>query len=151
VKFWNPVSGELLKEIPGQILRPLAFLGSQPSGGRLVTVSTEGSVVTTWDEKSLEAVDHFRPSELGSKHLIGAALSQDSATLVTIADDRSVSLWDAATKQCFATLHLPSTVSASVFYDDACQLFKRPVLKVDDHFWEIVNPLKPVPKSSGKK
>ncbi len=151
VRIWNAVTGELLKAIPDQNVRPLAFLGSQIAGGRLVTVNTDGNEVTTWDEKSLAAVDHFRPSELGSKHLIGAALSQDGTTLVTIADNRSVSLWDVATKQCFATLRPPSPVSASVFYDDACQLFKRPVLRIDDHFWENVAPLKPVAKSPVKK
>ena len=151
VKFWNPVTGDLLKEVSGQIFRPLAFLGSQPAGGRLVTVNTEGTEVTIWDEKSLDAVEHFRPAEPGSKPLIGAAVSQDGGMLVTIAEDHRVSLWDAATKQCFATLRPPSPVSASVFYDNACQLLKRPVLKLDDHFWEVIDPLKPAAKPSAKK
>jgi len=154
VKIWNSITGELLKEIPGQILRPLAFLADYSAlsaHGRFVTVNTEGSVVTTWDEKSLEAVDRFRPVEPGSKRLIGAALSPDGGTLLTIADDRSISLWDAAKKQLFATLLPPSQLSASVFDDAACPLLKRPVLQIDRHFWEIVEPLKPKAKASAKK
>ena len=151
VKVWDGVSGELLREIPGQILRPLAFLGYRTDCGRFVTVNTEGSVVTTWDEKSLEAVDRFRPVEPGSKRIIGAALSPDGGTLVTIAEDRSLALWDAATKQSFATVHPPSQLSASLFNDAACPLLKRPVLQIDEHFWEVVEPLKPVAKPSPKK
>ena len=151
VKVWNAVTGELVKDIPGQIFRPLAFLGGNYAADRFVTVSTDGSVVTTWDEKSLEAVDRFRPLEAESKRWIGAALSPDGGTLVTIAEDRSISLWDAAAKQSFATLRSPSRLSTSVFNDEACPLLKRPVLRIDGHFWEIVEALKPVPKSSVKK
>jgi hypothetical protein len=151
VKFWDGTSGEMLKEISGQVFRPLAFLADSYSGGRFVTVNTEGSVVTTWDEKTFAAVDSFRPAQPESKRMIGASLSPDGATLVTIADDRSVSLWDATTKQLFATLRSPSQLSAKVFYDEACPLLMRPVLRIDHHFWEIVEPLKPVAKPSAKQ
>ena len=89
VKLWNAVTGELLKDIPGQIFRPLAFLGGQHAADRFVTVNTDGRVVTIWDDKSLAAVDHIQLPEPGARPLIGAALSPDGGTLVTIAEDRS--------------------------------------------------------------
>ncbi len=151
VRIWNAVTGELLKDIPGQISRPLAHLGGQYAGRRLVTVSTDGRVVTTWDEKSLASADRFELPGPGAKPLIGAALSPDGGTLVTIADDRTLSLWDVATRQPFATVRPPSQLCASVFNDDASPLFKRPVLQINEHFWENITPLKPVSQPSVKK
>ncbi len=151
VKIWNAVTGELLKDIPGQIFRPLAFLGGQNTSGRFVTVSIDGREVTAWDDKSLAEVDRLQVSESGAKPIMGAALSPDGGTLTTIAKDRSFTLWDMATKQPFATVRPPSQLSARVFLDDASPLFKRPVLQVDDHFWKNVAPLKPAAKPSAKK
>ena len=151
VEIWNAVTGKLIKEMPGQVVRPLAFATNFIARRSFVTIDTQGQMVTIWNSNSLEAVDRFQPVDIGSKPLIGASLSPDGGTLMTVAEDRSVSLCDVATKQCFATFRPPSQLCASVFHDDACPLFKRPVLQINEHFWETVNPLKPLANPSEKK
>ncbi len=145
VRFWNGVTGALIKDLPGEVLRPLSFRQDQPPSYRFVTLNTEGTEVTLRDAKSLAAVDHLHPEVSGGRRWIGAAIEADGTTVALIADDRTVSLWDLRTKRSFATLQPSSRLTARVFADDVPALFQRPVLRMDKQFWQSVEPLKPAP------
>jgi RNA polymerase sigma factor (sigma-70 family) len=135
IKIWDGLSGALRKEITGQFIRPLLFNFNSPPSG-FVTIDHEGRIVTTWDVSKLEAIGTFQPP--GSTRLIGAGLSNDGKILATIAEDRSVTLWDAAQHKEFATLKSPSRLLETVFVDDQVKSWKRPVLQFHEHFWKVV-------------
>ncbi len=115
VKLWDGLSGSLRKEIKGQVVRPLFFNFNSPAK-RFVTVDVKGTEVTTWDAETLNPIATFRP--VGTPRLIGAGLSTNGKTLATIAEDHSVTLWDANTNQAFATLRSPSRLLETVFVDN---------------------------------
>ena len=115
VKLWDGLTGSLRKEIKGQVVRPLFFNFNSPAT-RFVTVDVKGAEVTTWDAETLNPIATFRPE--GSPRLIGAGLSSDGKTLATIAEDHSVTLWDASRNQAFATVRSPSRLLETVFVDD---------------------------------
>jgi RNA polymerase sigma factor (sigma-70 family) len=141
VKVWNGATGELRKELPGQFLRPLFFLHDKSGASRFVTVDSAGRVVTTWDAKTLEKVDSWEVK--GSERLMGAGLSPDGAILATIAEDHTVTLRQADTKQEFARLRPPSRQLGSVFVNDEVKALRRPVLQLHPHFWTVVKDLAP--------
>ncbi len=58
--------------------------------------------MTAWDAKTLEPAGRWEMK--GSGKLLGAAISNDGSILVTMAEDHSVTLWKADTKQAFAIL-----------------------------------------------
>jgi RNA polymerase sigma factor (sigma-70 family) len=146
VKIWDALSGELRKELPGEVMLPLAFtsIGTCAEPGpepfRFVTIDSSGHVVTTWDARTLEQVGQFRPE--GMPRMLGACLTRDGQTLATIAADRSLTLWSATSKKPLATFYDPSPVVARCFAEDVPTL-KQPVLQLHDDFWNLVAPLVP--------
>ncbi|HEV3164179.1 MAG TPA: sigma-70 family RNA polymerase sigma factor, partial [Isosphaeraceae bacterium] len=83
VKVWDGLSGTLRKEIEGQVMRPL-FFAQGLGASQFVTIDPAGRVVTTWDVETLKPIGTFRPE--GAPRLLGAGLSKDGKTLVTIGD-----------------------------------------------------------------
>ena len=153
VKVWNALTGELRKEIEGEVMRPLLLtaIDTCAEGGsdliRFATIDTSGRFVTTWDAATLKQVGTFRPE--GTAKLVGAGVTRNGKTLATIGDDRSVTLWVVGENKPVATLHPPSPVVARCFVDDQRWWEQQPTLQLDDRFWEIVAPLMPLP--TGKK
>jgi hypothetical protein len=141
VKLWDGLTGELRREIDGQVMRPL-FFTEQSGAKQFATIDLGGHVVTTWDATTLEPVGTLRPE--GVQELLGAGLSLDGKTLATIEADHSVTLWDTAANQRYATLRPPSRVINRVFLDQV-QLWTPPcpTVSLDRRFWEIVQPLQP--------
>ena len=135
VKLWDGLTGSLRKEIKGQVVRPLFFNFNSPAK-QFVTVDVKGAEVTTWDAESLNPIATFRPE--GTPRLIGAGLSSDGKILATIAEDHSVTLWDASRNQAFATVRSPSRLLQTVFVDDEVKSLKKPVLQLHEHFWNVV-------------
>jgi RNA polymerase sigma factor (sigma-70 family) len=146
VKIWDALSGDLRKEIDGEVMRPLLFTSISscaepgPDPVRFVTVDANGRSVTTWDAKTLERVAVFHPD--GTARLIGAGVTADGKTLATIAADRSVTLWAMASNRPLATLYDPSPAAACCFAEDV-NLPAKPVLRLTSDFWKIVAPLVP--------
>ena len=146
VKIWDALSGELRKELPGEVMLPLAFtsIGTCAEPGpepfQFVTIDSTGHVVTTWDARTLEQAGQLRPA--GTPMLLGACLTRDGQTLATIAADRSLTLWSATSKKPLATFYDPSPVVAHCFAEDVPTL-KQPVLQLHDDFWNLVAPLVP--------
>jgi RNA polymerase sigma factor (sigma-70 family) len=148
VRIWDGLSGQLRKEIAGQLVSPL-FFADVGAAMRLVTVDRDGRTITTWDLATVEPVGTFRPDP--SPRLVGAGLSPDGKILATIGDDRSVSLWDADTQRGFATLRPPSRIIDRVFVTETKLSPDRPTLQLDARFWELVQPLLPsTPKAEPK-
>jgi hypothetical protein len=122
VKVWNALTGELRKEIEGEVMRPLllAAIGSCAEAGhdpvRFATIDTSGRFVTTWDAATLKQVGTFRPE--GAAKLLGAGLTRNGKTLATIGEDRSVTLWVVGENKPLATFHAPSPLVARCFVDD---------------------------------
>jgi RNA polymerase sigma factor (sigma-70 family) len=135
VKLWDGLTGSLRKEINGQVVRPLFFNFKSPAN-RFVTVDVKGTQVTTWDAETLNPIDTFRPQ--GVPRLIGSGLCGDGTILATIAEDRSVTLWDASRNHAFATLRSPSKMLETVFIDDQAKELHQPVLQLHEHFWNVV-------------
>jgi WD40 repeat protein len=144
VKVWNGATGELRKELRGQFIRPLFFLHDHGQANRFVTVDVAGRVVTTWDTKTLEKVDTWAAQ--GPERLIGAGLSPDGSMIATIAEDHSVTLRQADTKQEFARLRPPSRQLGSVFVDNQANALHKPVLALHPSFWNVVKDLAPAEK-----
>jgi WD40 repeat protein len=148
VKVWDALSGELRKEIDGNVMRPLLFTSisscAEPGPGPLcfATIDVSGRTVTTWDARTLEQVTVFRPE--GTLALLGACVTGDGKTLATIAADRSVTLWSAGSSKPLATFYEPSPVAAGCFAHDV-ELPKKPVLQLYGDFWKIVAPVMPAP------
>ncbi len=146
VKIWDALSGELRKELDGEVMRPLTFTSIStcdepgPEPLRFATIDVSGRVVTTWDAATLERVGTFRPE--GTPRLLGACLTRDGKTLATIAADRSVTLWSTGSNKPVATFYEPSPVAAGCFATDVTSL-KGPVLRLHDDFWKLVAPLMP--------
>jgi WD40 repeat protein len=147
VKVWDGLSCALRKSIEGQFMYPLFFSRGGLGGGRFATVDVTGQVVTLWDSKTLEPVGTIRPE--GSPKLIGAGLSRDGRTLATIGEDHSVALRDAADGKPFAILRPPTPPIARVFVE--ANWTKKPVLQLDDPFWEGVKSLLPPVPEPAKK
>jgi WD40 repeat protein len=151
VKVWNALTGELRKEIHGEVMRPLllAAIGSCAEAGpdpvRFATIDTSGRFVTTWDAATLKQVGTFRPE--GAAKLLGAGLTRNGKTLATIGEDRSVTLWVVGENKPLATFHAPSPLVARCFVDDQ-HWWQQPTVQLDDRFWEIVAPLLPAPTST---
>jgi RNA polymerase sigma factor (sigma-70 family) len=140
-RIWHAASGELRKDVPGQVVRPIILGGEAAGESRLLSVDREGKTVTMWDLGKLEPAGSFRPE--GVARVVGAGLSKDARVLATVSDDRSVTLWEIPSKRPFATLRSPSKALNSVFDDNACKLLKQPVLRLDDRFWETAGLLAP--------
>jgi WD40 repeat protein len=146
VKIWDALSGDLRKEIDGEVMRPLLFTVISscaepgPDPVRFVTVDAIGRSVTTWDAKTLERVAEFHPD--GAARLIGAGLAADGKTLATIAADRSVTLWATSSHKPLATFYDPSPAAACCFAEEV-NLPAKPVLRLMSDFWKIVAPLVP--------
>jgi RNA polymerase sigma factor (sigma-70 family) len=140
VKIWDGLTGKLRKELDGQVMRPL-FLLQRVSTRRIATTDVAGETMTLWDVRRLEPVGKLRCE--GSAHWLGAALSEDERTLATICDDRSVTLWDAATQKPLATLRAPSPPAVRVFPDDLETPSDKPTVRFDELFWESVRILLP--------
>jgi RNA polymerase sigma factor (sigma-70 family) len=148
VKIWDGPTGKLRKEIEGQVMRPL-FLLQGVSSRRIATIDPAGNTVTLWDLGRLEPVGTLRPG--GVVRFLGAALSDDERTLATIGEDRSVTLWDAAAQKPLATLWPPSPPATRVFPDDL-KTSDKPMVKLDDPFWESVRSLVPAaPKAEAER
>jgi RNA polymerase sigma factor (sigma-70 family) len=151
VKIWDALSGELRKEIEGEVMRPLLFTDIStcaepgPDPIRFATVDVKGSFVTIWDAATLKPFGVIRPE--GAAKLIGAGMTRNGKTLATIAEDRSVTLWAVADSKAFATLGLPSPLVAQCFVDD--KLSTTGPLRLDGRFWEKVGPI--LPGASEKK
>jgi hypothetical protein len=135
----------LKKTIAGQFMSPL-FFDRGLGGGRFATIDVAGKAVTLWDSKTLEPVATIRPE--GSPRLIGAGLSKDGRTLATIGEDHSVTLRDASEGKPFATLRAPTPVIARVFVD--AKWSDRPLLQLDDPFWDSVKILLPAAPEPAK-
>jgi RNA polymerase sigma factor (sigma-70 family) len=146
MKIWDALTGDLRKELAGEVMRPLAFTSIStcaepgPDPVRFVTIDAAGRLVTTWDASTLEQVGIFRPE--GTPPLLGAGLTRDGKTLATIAADRSVTIWSAPAHKRLATLYESSPVAASCFATDV-PFMKQPVLRLMDDVWNAVAPLVP--------
>jgi RNA polymerase sigma factor (sigma-70 family) len=149
VKVWNGATGELRREIPGQFSRPLFFLQDHAQAGRFVTVDLAGRALTIWDAKTLEKKDTWQVKK--PERLIGAGLSPDGTILATIAQDHSVTLWQAESKQEFARLGASSRQLGSVFVDREVKSLKSPVLQLHPSFWNVVKDLAPAEKEARPK
>ena len=153
VKIWDALTGELRKEIEGQVMRPLLFTDIStcaepgPDPIRFATTDVQGRFVTMWDATTLQPIGEIRPE--GTSKLLGAGITRDGRTLATIAEDRSVTLWSLAKNSAFATLRPPTPVVARCFVDDRSSP-SAPVLQLDGPFWESVKALVP-PVGEGKK
>ncbi len=139
VRVWDGRHGKLLKDLPGQAIRPLRDSISQ-GGGRFLTFDLRDGAVSVWDTARLERVAHFRPAATAS----AAGLSDDGRIAATfhLGEDFSVELWDVTSGQMFATLRPPSPSVASIRNQDGREVDERKV----DHgtrFWELARSLAP--------
>jgi RNA polymerase sigma factor (sigma-70 family) len=147
VKVWNALTGELRKELKGEVMRPLlrtpinqcAEPGPDPI--RFATIDAPNRTVTTWDAATLTQVASFRPE--GSAKLVGAGVAKDGKTLATIGEDRTVTLWVVGDTRPLATFHAPSSLVNRCFVDDQHWWPHQPTVQLDERFWEIVAPLLP--------
>ncbi len=153
VKIWDALTGELRKEIDGQVMRPLLFTDIStcaepgPDPIRFATTDVQGRFVTMWDATTLQPIGEIRPE--GASKLLGAGITRDGRTLATIAEDHSVTLWSLAKNSAFATLRPPTPVVARCFVDNPSSP-STAILQLDGPFWESVKALVP-PAGEGKK
>ena len=146
LKVWDGLSDEPLKVIQGRFARPL-FFARDGGAGRFATVDLDGRVVTLWDTRTLEPAATIRPDD--PTRIIGAGLSKDGKTIATIDEDRTVTLREADGGKPFATLRAPCPPILRVFVDEPG--IGRPMLQLDDPFWESVKPLIPGLAAAAKR
>jgi hypothetical protein len=146
VKFWDGLTGQARKELPGQYISPL-WLSFSAAAQRFVTIDSARTAVTVWDAVTLNPITILRLEKASST--LESGLSNDGKTAVTFTygKDQAAELWDVATGRSFAILRPPSPVVTEAFTDQGSQLNTPNVLKSKNehngHFWDVVQSLAP--------
>jgi RNA polymerase sigma factor (sigma-70 family) len=93
IRFWDPVTGRLLREQPFPLGYPLAL---SPDGRLLVFQNADEGTITLWETARSQCL-HKLP--LAEQRYLQVFFSPDSKTLVTAQFDGTLRAWDVATGQ----------------------------------------------------
>ena len=133
VYLWDPITGELLDQhqlfTGDKLITDMAY--SQDGELMITTIwdQINNDQTSFWDAETFENVDLLN-------HLGGLKALNLDASMMAVAGENEVSLWDIATKTQLTTIEVSGKVSAITFSPDGALLaFANPGGKI--HLWGI--------------
>jgi hypothetical protein len=137
MRVWDALTGKFKGQMTAQHVAQSDFNCHQEVG-RLITISKDNQTITIYDPDNLKPLASFKSTP---HDIVRTAVSQNGKTLATFGEDRTIQLWDLASKKAFVTLEPPSAIAAAMFKENGRLDLDR--FTDSWEFWRLVSTVMP--------
>ncbi len=137
MRVWDALTGKFKGQMTAQHVSQNDFNCHQEIG-RLVTIGKDNQSITVYDPDDLKPLATFKTSP---HDIVSTAISQNGKIVATFGGDRTIQLWDIASRKAFVTLEPPSAAVGAMYKEDGH--LDRNRFTDSWEFWRLVSSVMP--------